>query len=185
MSRVYRSRKDRWITGLCGGLAESFGISAGILRLLLVIAIPFTSGAVILLYLIASLVVSKEPYQPHDPFYGGGWNSGYNPGPGPGPEAGPGPGGYGPDRRFSHQEFKRNFEERFSGRRGPFAPPPPRSSQFGHDTRRGPEGYGREDESNLDYMMGDIEKKAMQKELEELRQKLAKYETGKQEKGDE
>lgn len=183
MSRVYRSRKDRWITGLCGGLADSFGISSGILRLLLVIAIPFTSGAVILLYLIASLVVSKEPYQPHDPFHGG-WNSGYPPGGGYGP--GPGPHGYEKDRRYSHQEFKRDFEQRFSGHRGPFdAPPPPRGPQYGNDNRNQAGGYGRMNESNLDYMMGDIEKKAMQKELDELRQKLAKYENGKHEKGEE
>jgi hypothetical protein len=31
---------------------------------------------------------------------------------------------------------------------------------------------------NIDEMMKDIEKKAMQKEIEELRQKLAKYEKG-------
>ncbi|WP_223070401.1 PspC domain-containing protein [Paenibacillus caui] len=167
MSRVYRSRRDRWFTGLCGGLAESFGISAGILRLLVVIAIPFTSGAIILLYLIASLVVSKEPFQPQDPYYGGGWNPGYGPGPGPGPYR------FGPkdDPRFSQ--------------RPPFPPPyrddaPPRYN----DSRRGSDGFGRAGESNLDYMMGDIEKKAMQKELEELRKKLAKYENGKNEKGE-
>ncbi|WP_138495316.1 PspC domain-containing protein [Paenibacillus pinistramenti] len=184
MSRVYRSRRDRWITGLCGGLAESFGISAGILRLLLVIAIPFTSGAVILLYLIASLVVSKEPYQPHDPFHTGGWNSNYPPGPGYG--SGERNGRYDNDRRFSHQEFKRDFEQRFSGRRGPFEPhTPPRPPHFGSEQRSQAGGFGRMDESNLDYMMGDIEKKAMQKELDELRAKLAKYENGKQEKGEE
>lgn len=167
MSRVYRSRKDRWFTGLCGGLAESFGISSGLLRLLVVVAIPFTSGAVILIYLIASLVVSKEPFVPRDPFYGPGWNPGY------GPENGP-------------RGWARPDERRYN--RPPFSPPyredaPPRYGEG----QPGRAGYNKMDESNLDYMMGDIEKKAMQKELEELRKKLAKYEyrnDEKNEKGD-
>lgn len=166
MGRLYRSRKDRWFTGLCGGLADSFDVSSGLLRLLVVISIPFTSGAVILIYLVASLVISKEPYIPQDPFYGRDWNPGYGPG--------SGPRGWGhPDDRYAN--------------RPPF-PPPPRGEnppRYGENPRGGA-GYGSMDPSNLDYMMGDIEKKAMQKELEELRKKLSKYEqqNDKNEKGD-
>lgn len=39
-------------------------------------------------------------------------------------------------------------------------------------------GFGGGEASNLDSMMEDIEKKAMKKELEELRNKLSKYEKG-------
>lgn len=168
MGRVYRSRKDRWFTGLCGGLAESFGISSGLLRLLVVVSIPFTSGAVILIYLVASLVISKEPFVPRDPFYGPDWNQGY------GAEGGP-------------RGWDRPGDHRFH--RPPF-PPPYRGGETPPRYGEGPSGkpgYGKMEESNLDYMMGDIEKKAMQKELEELRQKLAKYEyrnNDKNEKGD-
>ncbi|AWB45944.1 hypothetical protein DCC85_18280 [Paenibacillus sp. CAA11] len=169
MNRVYRSRKDRWITGLCGGLAESFGISAGLLRLITVIAIPFSSGAIIFIYLIASLVISKEPYQPYDPYRMQGWHPGYGPGPGPGPEPGP----YGDplhDRRYQPRPpYGRPSD-------GPPPPPPPYSGRQANGGYRNPE-------SNLDSMMEDIEKKAMEKELEELRRKLAKYENG-NEKGD-
>lgn len=62
MNRLYRSIYDRKITGLCGGLAASFGIDSTLVRLLLVIAAFFSAGTVILLYLIASLVVPKAPY---------------------------------------------------------------------------------------------------------------------------
>jgi phage shock protein PspC (stress-responsive transcriptional regulator) len=60
MNRLYRSVCDRKITGLCGGLAASFGISSTLLRLLLVIAALCSGGSVILLYLLASWIVPSE-----------------------------------------------------------------------------------------------------------------------------
>lgn len=148
MGTLYRSRRDRWFSGLIGGLGEYFNISVTALRLLAIISVFITGGTTIVIYLIATLVISKEPYTPRDPYYNGGWqggghhNHGYgNPG---------NPGNAYRDPQYADPRYQQ--QSAFSG-----------------------------SASNLDSMMEDIEKKAMEKELEELRRKLSKYEN---EKGD-
>jgi signal transduction histidine kinase/phage shock protein PspC (stress-responsive transcriptional regulator) len=37
--KLYRSSTDRWIAGVCGGIAEHLGISSGLVRLLMVLAV--------------------------------------------------------------------------------------------------------------------------------------------------
>ncbi|MNZ63297.1 PspC domain protein [compost metagenome] len=159
MANLYRSRRDRWISGLLGGLGEYFGISTTALRILTLVSIPFTGGTTIFIYLIAALVISKEPYQPFDPYRNGGWQGGYQNGNGYGYGAGPGPQrgpqGYNGQPPYGGQQYN-----------GP-----------GNGSHKSTE-FGAGDSSNLDSMMQDIEKKAMKKELEELRQKLANYEKG-------
>lgn len=76
MNKLYRSRRDRWISGLLGGLGEYLGVSSWVLRLLMLISIPITGGTTVFIYFIAALVVSKEPYAPYDPYYNGGWPGG-------------------------------------------------------------------------------------------------------------
>jgi phage shock protein C len=60
--RLYRSRKDRMIAGVCGGLGEYFGIDPTLVRLLFVFAALFY-GPGILAYLILMLVVPEEPQE--------------------------------------------------------------------------------------------------------------------------
>src|SRR5689334_22910540 len=36
--KLYRSTSDRWIAGVCGGIAEHLGISSGLVRLLMILA---------------------------------------------------------------------------------------------------------------------------------------------------
>lgn len=163
MNRLYRSRTDKWFTGLLGGLGEYFGFSSTILRILVIVSVPFTSGAVILIYLIASLVVSKEPYQPYDPYNNNGWNGGGGYGGNPGGPGGPGY-GYGGPRPPQRPPYP-----------GPMNSGPTPPNSFNGNTGS---GFGAPHPSNLDSMMEDIEKKAMEKELEELRKKLSKYEKG-------
>uniref|UniRef100_UPI000470C1E6 PspC domain-containing protein n=1 Tax=Paenibacillus durus TaxID=44251 RepID=UPI000470C1E6 len=67
MTRLYRSTRDKVLTGLTGGLAESVGIDSTLLRILLLISIPFTGGAVIPVYFIAALIIPKEP-GPYPPY---------------------------------------------------------------------------------------------------------------------
>ncbi|MFH5181538.1 PspC domain-containing protein [Paenibacillus sp. TAB 01] len=62
MTRLFRSRTDRKITGLCGGLAETLNIDSNLLRLLLVITAFFSGGVVIPLYFLAVIVIPNEPY---------------------------------------------------------------------------------------------------------------------------
>lgn len=55
-----RSKSNRWIAGVCGGLGEFFGINPFWFRLAMFIA--FIPGGVpgILIYLIAMLIIPSE-----------------------------------------------------------------------------------------------------------------------------
>jgi len=55
-----RSRGNRWIAGVCGGLGQFFGIGAGWIRLGFVIALIPGGIPGILLYLILWIVVPSE-----------------------------------------------------------------------------------------------------------------------------
>lgn len=57
--RLYRSRSDRQIAGVCGGLAEYFDVDATIVRLLFV-AFALLGGPGLLLYIIMAIVVPEE-----------------------------------------------------------------------------------------------------------------------------
>ena len=58
--RLYRSRTDRKIAGVCGGLAIYLGVDPVIPRLLWV-AFALAAGTGLLVYIIFWLVVPKEP----------------------------------------------------------------------------------------------------------------------------
>jgi phage shock protein C len=58
--KLYRSRSDRMIGGVCGGIAAHFNIDPTLVRLLAVAAI-FLAGSAILAYLVAWVVIPEEP----------------------------------------------------------------------------------------------------------------------------
>ena len=58
--RLYRSKKQRIIAGVCGGIGEYFNVDPVPIRLLWVIATLLTGGAGIIAYLIAWLIVPEE-----------------------------------------------------------------------------------------------------------------------------
>lgn len=60
MKRLYRSRQDSKIAGVCGGIAEYFNIDSTILRLLAVLTIFFGGGGIIA-YLAAWLIIPLTP----------------------------------------------------------------------------------------------------------------------------
>ena len=141
------------MTGLAGGLSETLGIDSTLFRILLVVSIPFSGGATILVYLIAAMVIPKEPTQ-------------YNPfGPGPGAPGGPYGGPY--SGRPEHGRGPQGQQGY-----GPYG------GQPGYNPGYDKAGAYTAPASGLDAMMKDIEKKALQKEVEELKQKLSKYEKG-------
>lgn len=153
MTRLYRSTRNRVMTGLAGGLSETLGIDSTLFRILLLVSIPFTGGTTIFVYLIAALIIPKEPTQ-------------YNPfGPGPGAPGGP----YG--GHFSGRPEHGRGPQGHGGY-GPYGRQPNQNPGFDPNN-----AYSAPD-SGLDAMMKDIEKKALQKEVEQLKQKLSKYEKG-------
>ena len=60
VKRLYRSRTDRKIAGVCGGLAAYLGIDPVIPRLIWVV-FALAAGTGLLAYLIFWLVVPQEP----------------------------------------------------------------------------------------------------------------------------
>ena len=60
--RLYRSTRDKMIAGVCGGIAEYFDVDPTIVRLIAVVLI-FGWGSGLLAYLIAAIIVPKNPYQ--------------------------------------------------------------------------------------------------------------------------
>jgi len=58
--RLYRSRTDRKIAGVCAGIAEYFAIDPTVVRLIALISIIF-GGAGILAYIIAWIVTPDQP----------------------------------------------------------------------------------------------------------------------------
>jgi len=58
--RLYRSRNDRTLAGVCAGIAEYFGWDPTLVRLAWVL-LTLLGGSGILLYLIMWLVVPETP----------------------------------------------------------------------------------------------------------------------------
>jgi len=74
MRKLYCSRTDKMLTGLCGGIAAWLGASSTLVRLATVIMALFSFGPVLLIYLLCSLVVPTEPpyaprFDPHFDYY--------------------------------------------------------------------------------------------------------------------
>ena len=58
--KLYRSRTDKKICGVCGGLAQYLGMDVSIIRLIVVLLVLFAGGG-LLAYIIAALVIPEEP----------------------------------------------------------------------------------------------------------------------------
>ena len=65
--RLYRSKKDRVIAGISGGLSDYFGFDAVWFRIGFVV-LTLTGGSGLLIYLVLWLVIPEAPegYQPPD-----------------------------------------------------------------------------------------------------------------------
>jgi phage shock protein C len=63
LKRIYRSRTEKKIAGVCGGLAAYLGIDPTIPRLVWVV-FALAAGVGVLAYLICWLVIPQEPQAP-------------------------------------------------------------------------------------------------------------------------
>ncbi|HVU12461.1 MAG TPA: PspC domain-containing protein [Phototrophicaceae bacterium] len=59
--RLYRSRTDRMLAGVCGGLGEYFGVDPTIVRLLVVL-LALAGGPGVILYIILALIIPEAPF---------------------------------------------------------------------------------------------------------------------------
>ncbi|MFY9175764.1 MAG: PspC domain-containing protein [Caldicoprobacterales bacterium] len=61
-NKLYRSRNQKMLAGVCGGIAEYFNIDATLIRLIwAVVSIP-SFGTGILIYIIAAIIIPERPY---------------------------------------------------------------------------------------------------------------------------
>jgi phage shock protein C len=62
--RLFRSRDDRMLAGVAGGLAELWDADPSLVRVVWAILVPFTGGFALLAYVIMALVVPEEEDAP-------------------------------------------------------------------------------------------------------------------------
>jgi phage shock protein PspC (stress-responsive transcriptional regulator) len=60
--KLYRSRTDKKISGVCGGLAQYLNVDVTIIRLIWALALLFAGGG-LLAYIICALIIPEEPEQ--------------------------------------------------------------------------------------------------------------------------
>lgn len=70
--KLYRSRDDRMIAGVCGGLGDYFNVDSSLIRLAVLFIFLF-QGVGLIAYIIAWLIMSEEPvkneYRMDDEYY--------------------------------------------------------------------------------------------------------------------
>jgi phage shock protein C len=58
--KLYRSRTDRKLAGVCGGLAQYFNLDATLIRVLFIV-LTVLGGAGLVIYVAMWIIVPKEP----------------------------------------------------------------------------------------------------------------------------
>lgn len=63
--RLYRSRRNRMLFGVAGGIGEYLGVDPTVVRVLWVVGgvlmLPMTGPVALLLYVILALIIPEEP----------------------------------------------------------------------------------------------------------------------------
>ena len=59
--RLYRSENNKVIAGVCGGIAEYFGVDPVLVRIIFVVLLIVSFGTAAIAYLIAWIIVPKRP----------------------------------------------------------------------------------------------------------------------------
>lgn len=59
--RLYRSREEKMICGVCGGLGEYFNVDPTLVRIIWVVLGLFSAGTGLLAYLLAAIIIPERP----------------------------------------------------------------------------------------------------------------------------
>lgn len=59
MKRLYRSKTDLMIAGVCGGIGEYFGLDSTLVRLGFV-ALSLFGGSGVLLYILSAIIIPED-----------------------------------------------------------------------------------------------------------------------------
>ena len=58
--KLYRSRKNKMLCGVCGGLGEYLGIDPTVVRLLVVLLSLSSVGLGVIIYFVAAFIIPEE-----------------------------------------------------------------------------------------------------------------------------
>lgn len=58
--RLTRSRDDRWLAGVCGGVAKYLGVDSNLVRLVVVLGTIFGFGSLLIAYIVAWIIMPEE-----------------------------------------------------------------------------------------------------------------------------
>lgn len=58
--KLYRSKNDRKLSGVCGGLGEYIGVDPNVVRVLFIV-LAVLGGAGLIIYLAMWIIVPQEP----------------------------------------------------------------------------------------------------------------------------
>ena len=65
--RLYRSRRDRMLAGVAGGLAELWDADPSLVRIIWALLVVFTGGVALIVYIVMAIVVPEEDAMPWPP----------------------------------------------------------------------------------------------------------------------
>jgi len=65
VKRLYKSRKDKVISGICGGIGEYFGVDPVLVRVIAVLLF-FFGGTGVIAYIVGMIIIPVEPLQTDD-----------------------------------------------------------------------------------------------------------------------
>jgi phage shock protein C len=63
VKRLYRSRNDRMIAGVCGGMAEYFDADPTLIRLLAAFMLVFGAPGTLPAYIVMALIIPEAPLE--------------------------------------------------------------------------------------------------------------------------
>lgn len=58
--RLVRSREDRWLGGVCGGVAAYLGVDSNLVRLIVVLGTVLGFGSLAVAYVVAWILMPEE-----------------------------------------------------------------------------------------------------------------------------
>ncbi len=61
VKKLHRSRTDRMIAGICGGLGEMFSLDPTLIRLVFALIALFTVGTAALVYILGWIIIPEAP----------------------------------------------------------------------------------------------------------------------------
>lgn len=67
MKKLYKSKDDRMVSGVIGGIAEYFGIDSTLLRLIYAVVLFVGVGSPVLLYIILAIVMPESKIERKKP----------------------------------------------------------------------------------------------------------------------